>query len=484
MGLLDRFRRNTDEEERGAAIYPYDLNTWASDFFTYNGNAYNIQQSWSQGGSQEIGQGFEGVVRGAYKSNGVIFACSMARARIFSQMRFQFRRVKNGVPGDLFGTGELSILEHPWNGATTADILNRAIQDVDLAGNFFAVRRNSTLRRLRPDWVTIVIGSNTDATMDSWDIEADVIGYMYHPGGRQSGRDPIPLLREEVAHFAPTPDPVATFRGMSWLTPIIREIQADSAMVTHKQSFMDKGATPNMLIKFDAEVKKDAFDLWVKKFKEGHEGVANAYKTLFLAGGADATVIGANMRQLDFKAVQGHGETRIAAAAGVPPIIVGLSEGLDAATYSNYGQARRAFADTTCADLWQNMAGSMANVIKVPGGSELWYDTRHIPFLAEDQKDAADIQNTRSLTIRELVNAGFTAESVVKAVLADDMSILKHTGLFSVQLQAPGSTKMPQGEAPGEIPVGPGTAPETPKVTVPATPAAPKPTNGTKPAVP
>ena len=66
--------------------------------------------------------------------------------------------------------------------------------------------------------------------------------------------------------------------------------------------------------------------------QKGHEGLWNAYKTLYLGGGADAKIIGSNMQQLDFKTVQGHGETRIAAAAGVPPIIVGLSEGLEAAT--------------------------------------------------------------------------------------------------------------------------------------------------------
>jgi hypothetical protein len=64
----------------------------------------------------------------------------------------------------------------------------------------------------------------------------------------------------------------------------------------------------------------------------------------------------------------------------------------------------------------------------------------------------------------------------------------KHTGLFSVQLQAPGSTKMPQGEAPGEVPVGSGAGPEKPAVNpvspTPQIPAVTKPTNGTKPKVP
>jgi hypothetical protein len=208
----------------------------------------------------------------------------------------------------------------------------------------------------------------------------------------------------------------------------------------------------------------------------GHTGFANAYKTLYLTAGSDATVIGANLRQLDFKITQGAGETRIAAAAGVPPIIVGLSEGLQAATYSNYGQARRAFADLWARPMWQNIAGSLATIVVPPSGSELFYDDRDIPFLAEDQKDRADIEHVKAQAIRSLVDGGFKADAVIAAVDAGDLSLLKgeHTGLFSVQLQAPGSTKMPQGEAPGETPVGDGTMPAMPM----------KAPNGTKPMMP
>jgi hypothetical protein len=75
----------------------------------------------------------------------------------------------------------------------------------------------------------------------------------------------------------------------------------------------------------------------------GHAGVANAYKTLYLTAGADATVVGKDLQQLDFKVVQGAGETRIAAAAGIHPVIVGLSEGLAGSSLNagNFAAARR-----------------------------------------------------------------------------------------------------------------------------------------------
>jgi hypothetical protein len=90
--------------------------------------------------------------------------------------------------------------------------------------------------------------------------------------------------------------------------------------------------------------------------------------------------------------------------------------------------------------LWRNVAGSFAKLVNVPAGAELWYDGRDISFLQEDQKDEADIQQTQAVTIRELINSGYEPDSVVSAVSAGDFSLLKHTGLVSVQLQEPGSS--------------------------------------------
>jgi hypothetical protein len=297
-----------------------------------------------------------------------------------------------------------------------------------------------TLRRLRPDWVTIVLGSQRDPDTAAWQSDAEVIGYLYHPGGRGSGQKPDVFLPEEVAHFYPIPDPMARFRGMTWIEPMVREIMGDQAMTEHKLAFVEKGATVNLAIQLDLE-NIEEFNEWVATFREAHEGVANAYKTLFLMAGAKPVPVGADMKQIDFKAVQGAGETRIAAAAGTPPVIVGLSEGLSGSSLNegNYQAARRRFADGTLRWLWQNAAGSLATLIAVPLDAELWYDDRDIAFLREDAKDAAEIQQTQSVAIRNYVDAGFKPESVVAAIANDDITLLEHTDLFSVQLQPSGT---------------------------------------------
>jgi hypothetical protein len=64
-------------------------------------------------------------------------------------------------------------------------------------------------------------------------------------------------------------------------------------------------------------------------------------------------------------------------------------------------------------------------------GRALWYDDRDIAFLREDRKDAAEIQQIKAASIRQLVDAGYKPESVIKAVESEDMGLLDHSGLYS-----------------------------------------------------
>lgn len=421
----------------------------ARDIATIDDYAAALQQSLGYGGFSALGitqsQPGQAAERAPtdlpgyatlFATNPVIWACMVARMSVFSAPRFTWQRLNNGTPSEMFGTQELRLLETPWAGGTTQDLLSRVIQDADLAGNSYWTAHEGDAVRMRPDWVQIVLERRRHP--HGGDLGWRRYGYLY----QEPGCDPVFLWPEEVAHFAPVPDPLATFRGMSWLTPVLRESMNDNLMAAHKRRYFENAATPNLVVKLAREVTPEAFGKFKAKMESSHRGVENAYKTLYLGGGADVTVVGSDFRQMDFSSVQGAGETRIASAAGVPPIIVGLSEGLKAATYSNYGQARRRFADGTIHPLWQNAAGSFAPLVTPPGSGSgavrLWYDARQVPFLREDARDAAEIQGIESRTIRALVDAGYTPASVQQAVNASDWALLVHTGLFSVQLQKPG----------------------------------------------
>lgn len=411
----------------------------SDDWWSVDGNVYYGTGRPVDGKERPLALDFEGKIRHAYKTNGPVFALMMVRQMVFAEARFQFRQIRHGRPGDLFGTQALQVLEQPWPGATTGDLLSRLLQYADLEGNAYVTNYNpGRLKFMRPDWVTIITASDEEPGMPSEALDSHLVGYMYDP---PTGGEPWFLLPDQVAHFAPIPDPEFQFRGMSWLTPVVREITGDTAATRHKLKFFENGATPQVIVSLDPSVTPEKVRKFQALMDSQHRGVDTAYKTLYLGGGADVTVVGKDLHQLDFKATQGAGETRLAAAAGVPPVIVGFSEGLAGSSLNagNYASSRRRFADGTMRPLWRNAAGSLAQLVDVPAGAELWYDDRDIAFLREDRRDAAEIQGVKSRTIRTLVDAGYAPETVVAAVEAEDYSLLQHTGLYSVQLQKPGT---------------------------------------------
>lgn len=466
MGLVERVRA----ERR--AVRPRGRKGWSQPDF-WDVEQYRLPllgSSTLRSDREQIGTDFEGYVEGILKRDGPIAALIFVRLHVFAEARFQYRRFTNGRPGRLFGDRSLAILERPWPNGTTGDLLARMIMDADLSGNSYWTPVNGRLRRLRPDWVTIISASRSAPEQYGAALDAEIIGYLYSPlvrgtdlvGGRAPDQATL-LMPEQVCHFAPIPDPLFNWRGMSWITPVLREITADLAATTHKLKFFENGASPQIAVKLDPSVTPEMFKRFKAIMDEQHGGVDNAYKTLYLGGGADVTPLTMDLRQLDFKATQGAGETRLAAAAGVPPVVVGFSEGMQGSSLNagNYNAARRRMADATMRPLWRNAAGSLATLVDAPDGAELWYDDRDIAFLREDEADRAAILKDRSLTVESLVRAGFEPMSIVAAVEADDLTLLKHTGLYSVQLQPP-TTARPAIEPPRDADPAPiSTPPES-----------------------
>lgn len=380
---------------------------------------------------ESLGSSFRAYAEDGYAGNGIVFAVILARLSLFSEAEFKFRSVDK----QLFGTSALTVLESPWPNGTTGDLLARMEQDASLAGNAFIRRATPTmLERLRPDLVDIVSAEHFSGAME-------VVGYAFWRDGRGM-TEPEYYPVDEVAHWAPVPDPMASFRGMSWMTPVCREIDSDDSMTEHKQAFFENAATPNMLVRYPIAIDDATADSVSKRIAARHGGAENAWKTLVVDQGADVTMIGSSFEQMSFTATQAAGENRIASAAGVPGIVVGLKEGLDAASYSNYAQAMRRFADITMRPNWRSACGALAKLVDVPAGARLWYDTTDIAALREGEGERATTAHTMAVAAGELIRAGYDPKTVGPALIASDFTLLTHTGAIPTALY-------PDGKAPG-----------------------------------
>lgn len=435
------------------------IDTWLTDYllpannFTFNGAGY--QFGGSEIGAYGLTQTYQ-LMKKTKEINASLpnymdaigrcppaFSAQIVRAQVLSQARFTFRRRSFSQKRGTWSSRELSLLEQPWPNANTGDLIARMEWHEGLSGNAYVIRQSTPkgprLRVLRPDWVALVYASEKDPDDPTLAIDAELIGYLYCNGGfRKVGATIDTILPEDIAHWYPLPDPTQANMGMSWLTPAMREIQGDQAANEHKLQFFNNGATPNLVIKGLPAIDKDGFDKAVDKLESRHRGTGNAYKTLYLSAGADATVVGSNFSQMNFEELIGAGETRISALSRVPAIILGLSEGLKGAALNagNFGQVRRMFGDTWIYPMLQNLANSLSPLISVPSDSELWFNTADMPILREDQTDQATITQTRAGTIGQLVRDGFTPESAMQCVILDDLSVLEPIpGWISVQLQ-------------------------------------------------
>lgn len=395
--------------------------------FSFNGHTYNAT---SQGGHQ--------AAETAYCANSPVFSLIALRMLLFSEVRFSFQRYRDGRPGELLGASALGLLERPWPNGTTGDLLSRMELDASMYGNSYWVEEDGEAVRLCPENVSIITGSHFEATTGVR-IGERLLGYAYKdsdPGSRM-----VIYPADAVAHYKPLAGK-EQFTGKSWVASVLPDVSADDQLTTYKHSFLRNAATPNMVVSFDPTITPEQFGDFKATMDSTHGGAFNAFKTLYLGGGADVKVVGQNFEQLAFRATQGAGETRLAAAAGVPASIVGFSEGLagSALNSGNYAAARRRLADGTMRPLWRSACGALSTLVKPPGfDARLWYDDRDVSFLQEDVKDAAEIRSTDAQTIGALIDAGFEPATAVNAVRTGDWSLLTHTGLVSVQLQPPGT---------------------------------------------
>ncbi len=355
-------------------------------------------------------------------TNSPVFAALLLRMLLFAESRFTWQALDDK---HLFGNTDLSILEHPWgNGeGSSGELKARMQQDASLAGQAYvwAPPGEGRLVRKRPDWVTIV---SELTAVDGGGWYRKKVGYWFEPpmGVKGQGRGHF-MPEAEVCHWAPIPDPQADFRGMSWLTPAMRDIAGDDGLSQYKIRYLENSASPNLLIKYAAKLQPATIDRLRERITARYGGVGNAFKTLILDQGADATVIGANLAQMDFANVGQAGTDRILADSMVPGVLIGLEPLRGAGR--GYQESMRKFADLWLRPEWRSACGALEHIVPPPGpGTRLWYDASDVAALQDGEMERGQTALVRSQAILTSRQAGATFDSAVAFVDSGDVTKL------------------------------------------------------------
>lgn len=354
-------------------------------------------------------------------NSAIVFAAILVRISLFSEVEFQFQAKDDG---HLFGNTALAKIEEPWGpGSSASELLARMEQDTSLTGNAYIwdAPGEGRLVRLRPDWTTIV---SELVRVPGGGQYRHKVGYWVEPPKSVTGQGTGQFYpAAEVVHWAPVPDPAADFRGMSWLTPVYRDIAGDDGLTNYKVRYLENSASPNLLIRYSQKLQPGTVDAVRERMHARYGGVNNAFKTLVLDQGADVTVIGNSLQQMDFSNVQSAGVDRILAAGRVPGLMVGL-ESLRGAGRS-YQDVVMQFANLWARPQWRSVCGALSQIVDVPAGNRLWFSTTNIAALQSGEMEQAQAALVRMQALLAARQAGYTRDSAVAAVDTGDVTKLK-----------------------------------------------------------
>ncbi|MDO7843737.1 phage portal protein [Sphingomonas immobilis] len=344
---------------------------------------------WSAGGSQTgWDQGYEAQVRQGYLRNPVAqravrLVCDGLSGAPVEASSEGLRRLVMARSGGqaLIGTVAAQMLLH--GNAYVQVMTDPAGDPVDLYA-------------LRPERVSV------EAAADGWPA-----AYRYRVGER-SARLVAEGERPEVIHLKAF-HPLDDHAGLGCLAAAAGAIGLHNAAAAWNRALLDNAARPSGALVHDpgdgSVLSREQFERLRAEMEAHFSGQANAGRPMLLEGGLKWQALSLSPADMDFVGLKAAAAREIAAAFGVPPVLVGLSGD---ATYANYKEAQKALwrlailplAEAIFEGLVQGMKGWFED-------AALWVDVDRVTALAED----------RERVWRQVANADFLSAAEKRAAL-------------------------------------------------------------------
>jgi HK97 family phage portal protein len=338
---------------------------------------------------------YETYANDGYGKNAIVHSCVREISRSAPSARLQVQKRMKNSQSEVWENHPLqAVLDRPNAHQSQSEFLELYYTYLNIDGNAFIIRERKGKKTVamwlpRPDRMRPVIEKR------------GLVGYVYvaEDGER------IPFLVEDVIHIK-EPNPADPYeglgRGMAPLSAAAVETDVDNRATAFMKKFFDNAAVPFGLLKSknilsDPEVKRIR-----ARMKEQYTGERNWHELLILDADADYQRMGLNLEEMAFTDLRAISETRICAVFKVPPILIGVKAGLDASTYSNYTQARRAmWEDKIIPDnnkLSDKLSAAMADELGENG--RIGHDYSLVVALQEDR-------NNRFARANQGVNGGW-----------------------------------------------------------------------------
>jgi HK97 family phage portal protein len=329
------------------------------------------------------GQSRIGDYRKAYASTVAVYACVIARAGGVASAPLKVYQEADGDSTEVPDHPLRRLMTRPNPELSEAEwiALTQVLMD---ATGFAAIQkvRNAfgqvvELWHLRSDWLKEIKRANRAS---DWEYRI--------PDGRKFLIDAADVV---IIAGGPSTDLGPT--GLSPIAVAMREAQVESSLTDFLKMFIDNGAVPRHALVIEDTIDDPAYAEELKAaFTTAYGGVRNWSKVALLTGGTKLEKVGVDLDEMAYPELRYLTEAHICSAFGVPPIVANMTVGLEAATYSNYEQARRAFYESTIRSLWDRMEGALTRGLldefeDRDSAFSLEFDTSAVPALQDNAQD-------------------------------------------------------------------------------------------------
>ena len=447
MAFLDRFRRKQEDERAALAWNLSGTPPWHGQDPSLGGLGPNPLAS----NRPKVEGDLRSIVAAA-QPNSVLSAAVYTRQLVLSQLWPEY---EDNNTGRRFRHRDLEIFEQPGKHTTLPRLWMEAENSTSFAGNTYVYHddRRDRLRVPRADWVSLIIGSDTDPKVveeaqntepehrrDAVEhaLDGELLAYAYLPPNSSAPAQIIP--EEFIAHWVAEPHPLSYWIGGSWITGCIRELAAEEQADTYADKFFSQGATPRLVYKMDPKLKEEEAKIFKKLNEEQVAGAYNSHRTLYVGGATDVKVVGTAIGDIALKDFRATLENRVAARSKVPGQILSIGSGNEGSSLNagNYDSARKMFADIFFEPYADGFMAALASLAPGPRNARLTWDKKRVLLLQQDLLDAAEVTMKKASAIRQMIDGGFNPDEAVASVVAGNLLGLvgNHSGKFSVQLLA------------------------------------------------
>ncbi len=229
-------------------------------------------------------------------------------------------------------------------------------------------------------WVTVKSGESEDGVSRLY--KAFVL--------KQAPKDDIAVPPRDMI-YSRFVDPATMIEGVGPLQAAIKDYQLDSEREDYLVEMLTNLKMPGLLIHSPVELTvKQRSDM--KAYLHDNVGKGARGNELLLEGEGVTAEILSPLKDLDWPGFSAMTETRICAAFGVSPLLVGVRVGIEHSTYSNYEIARRALYQDTLVPFWKMLGAVFTRSLLRQEGEEtleVRFNLDNVKALQEDATERA-----------------------------------------------------------------------------------------------